>query len=71
MVVAQLDRDAALVLAPTAAVVWEALAMWRSSTELEGVLAQQYPQIDPAERRDALAHILTLLDEAELLEPPR
>lgn len=68
VVVARADTDAALVLPPTAGVVWAALATWCRPSDLAATLAERYPDVPSAERDDALAGILDLLDEAGLVE---
>lgn len=68
VVVGRADADAALVLPSTAGVVWAALATWSSVDQLGATLAERYPDVPPAERAEALAAILELLDEAGLVE---
>lgn len=45
-------------LAPTAAIVWQALTIAEGEQHVDGVLAEHYPQIPAAERQDTLAEIL-------------
>jgi hypothetical protein len=68
VVLARPAGGSALVLGPTAAVVWMALEEWLVHDQLEAALAAQYPDIPPAERDAALEEILRMLDDEALLE---
>lgn len=57
-----------VVLGPSAAIVWGALADWTDFAGLLAVLADVYPAIPAAERAVALGEILRTLDEDDLLE---
>ena len=58
----------ALVLGPTAAVVWSALEGWTTPSTLDAALGDVFPEVSAAERSAALDEILTLLEGEALLE---
>ncbi|MGH9085906.1 MAG: PqqD family protein [Acidimicrobiales bacterium] len=68
VVLARPHGGSALVLAPTAAIVWSCLAAWTDADGLADELAARYPDVAPADRRDALDAILRLLQAEDLLE---
>jgi hypothetical protein len=68
VVLARPVGGAALVLGPTAALVWMALADWLAIDELETTLATQYPNIPAGDRHGALHEIIQMLDDEDLLE---
>jgi hypothetical protein len=68
VVLARPGGGSALVLGPTAAVVWMAREEWLVHDQLEAALAAQYPDIPPADRDAALEEILRMLDDEALLE---
>lgn len=68
MVVAGAADGTALLLQPTAACVWRALAEWTDDLDLERVLADQYPQVDAGVRVGALETILEMLLREGILE---
>lgn len=68
VVVARPLDGAPVVLAPTAAVVWQALDGWTTVGAIDLRLAETFPTIAKAERDDARAQILAALKNDELLE---
>lgn len=68
VVLARPAGGTALVLGPTAAVVWVALEGWLTPEELEAALGTRYPDVPVADRRAALEEILRMLDDEALLE---
>lgn len=68
VVVAAPRSDVSVVLAPTAAAVWNAAGEWTSFPDLEAVLAERYADVDGIERSEALRRILTHLVDEDLVE---
>lgn len=64
----RLRQGTALLLEPTAAVVWEAATDWISVGDLERILASRYPGIDTSERAEALERIVTMFIDEDLVE---
>lgn len=57
-----------LLLDPVSALVWGYADQWRTVTELDELLGADYPTVDDAERRNALADIVESLLAEGLVE---
>jgi len=68
MVVARPSDGAPVVLAPTAAIVWQILSDWTSTGAIDRQLVEIYPDVPPSERQRTIAGILRALTDDDLLE---
>ena len=57
----------AIVLEPTAAVIWTALEQWCAMSDLLEVLEECYPSVPPSERVETLDVLLPLLFDEGLI----
>lgn len=55
-------------LDPTSSIVWTLLDRWREVAELEGMLTEAFPAVDPDEVVTTLEAILGMLWAEDLLE---
>lgn len=69
-VLPRISDGSALVLGPTAALVWAHLVCWRSRAELMAWLEHNYPDIAETDRDLALEAILSELLREDLVERP-
>lgn len=58
----------AVVLSPITVIIWNALDDWTTEVEVGTVLAERFPDVSEAERRDAVATALSMLTAEGLLE---
>jgi hypothetical protein len=68
IVVARPTDGTPIVLAPTAAFVWQALDVWTTRERVEAALADLYPVVEEVERATVLSQILSALADDGLLE---
>lgn len=68
VVLACLNDGVALVLAPTATVVWDLLHDWQDRPTLQRLVTERFPTVDLSDSVAAIDEILLQLEEAGLLE---
>ena len=68
VIVARPADGSPIVLAPTAARVWQLLADWTTADAIDRVFADSFPEVPEAERLAARAEILRILSDDDLVE---
>ena len=67
-VLLHMDTRKVIVLNPTAAVIWQALAWRVTRKDLSDLLAEAHPESDAGELEEALSQTLALLHSESFLE---
>jgi hypothetical protein len=67
VIVARPADGAPVVLAATAALVWDELGAWKTVDGLEARLATAFPEVPERERRQALGEILGAFEVDDLI----
>jgi hypothetical protein len=68
LVVARPRDGAPVVMAPTAAVVWQVLDDWTTPGEMDRRLAEAFPDVPEEDRVTARIEILRVLQDDDLIE---
>jgi hypothetical protein len=67
-VIARPGDGGVLILDRVSALIWTILDTWQDEQAVERAVEHEFPDVDVEERRAAVAHVVSRLDEEGLIE---